>query len=423
MSQTEPDNGWSEMLAGCKRTLARPLADYYLVLAAAAALIGLGLFMVVSASSVISMVEEGSPYAVGLTQIRNALIGLPMIWLFSRMPQRLGILLGWGALAVALVTLTLVILPGTGGMSHADHTAWLSIGPVSMQPSEFAKPALALWSAALFSQPARFRQLDQTKPLLIPYLPIAAIVLGLVLAERDLGTALVVGLIIVLQLWHVGAPGKIMAAVIVPVIAAAAGLVALSDVHRVRVHDFVANLFPSLGWSLQSGSDQPQNAIYALATGGWWGSGLGASRQKWGGLYDGAHNDYILAVMGEELGLFGILLVLGLMFTVIHTAFKIARRSTSPFWRLTASGVAGWLLVQTTINTLMAFGWLPVIGVPFPLVSYGGSALWAGFIGIGLLLAAARHEPAAQEAIEAARQRRRERRRTGLVVAKRGRTK
>jgi len=386
--------------------MARPLADYYMITAVTAALTGIGLFMVLSASSVYAMVTTGNAYTFGRWQLLVAIIGAGVAVVLSHLNQKAYILIGWVAIAVALVLLAITIIPGGPGSAIGGQQAWLKLGFLpKIQPSEFAKAALVVWGAAVFAQPARSRNLDNMKSLLLPYLPVAGLVLGLVLAEKDLGTAVVIGAIIVLQLWFVGAPGKVLAFLIGLGLAGSAGVVLLSTSHRARVVAFLAERFPFLHLTSTATSDQPNNAIYALATGGWWGTGPGASRQKWGGLYNGAHTDYILAVLGEELGLFGVLIVLILLFVLVFTAIQIARRSDRLFWRMAACGVAGWIMVQAGINTLVAFGLLPVIGVPFPFLSYGGSALLACFIGIGVLLAAARHEKDARAELEARRSR------------------
>ena len=143
-------------------------------------------------------------------------------------------------------------------------------------------------------------------------------------------------------------------------------------------------------------SSQPMAALYALASGGWWGLGLGASKQKWGGLKDGAHTDYIFAVIGEELGLFGILLIVAMFALLGWAGLEIAMRSDKMFNRVVAAGITGWFLVQATINIFVVMHLLPVLGVPLPFVSYGGSALIASLMAVGVLLSLARDTPDAR---------------------------
>jgi len=147
-------------------------------------------------------------------------------------------------------------------------------------------------------------------------------------------------------------------------------------------------------------------SIYAFGSGGWWGAGLGASKQKWGRLPE-AHTDFIYAVIGEELGLVGSLVVLVLLLVLAYSGMRIAARAADPFVRLAVVGVLTWLLVQSIINIGAALGVMPITGVPLPLVSYGGSAMVIGLVGVGIILAGARADPAVRAALAARGTRRR----------------
>lgn len=361
-----------------------PLASYYLVMMSCLLLLAVGLLMVLSASSVLSSVKEGNSYYYMIKQCLFLAAGLPMAFALSRCNERILRFLAWPAIILAGILLILVFTPM--GVASYGNRAWLDLGPIRLQPSELAKAALVLWSATVLSN--RRRTLDQPKRLLFPYLVVAALMLGLVLAERDLGTALVLGGIMVMMLWFVGAPASVLAG-ITSVAGLGGALLVVTNEERMR------RIFGFLGAAGGSTSDQPLNAIYALASGGWFGVGLGGSRQKWGGLKNGAQTDYIFAVLGEELGLLGTLTVICLFVVLGYAGFRIALRSTSSFWRLTAAGMTGWLMVQGLINICVAMKMLPVIGLPLPFISYGGSALLANLIAAGILLAAARHEPEA----------------------------
>jgi cell division protein FtsW len=142
--------------------------------------------------------------------------------------------------------------------------------------------------------------------------------------------------------------------------------------------------------------------MMALARGGFWGVGLGGSRQKWGALPE-AHTDFILAVIGEELGLLGTLVVLALFVVLGFAGIRIAMRTREPFVRYAASGITIWLLIQATINIGMVLGLLPVIGIPLPLISYGGSSLLVTLVALGILLNCAKTEPGAKRALAAGR--------------------
>ena len=409
----------SELFANIRVALRQPLADYYLVLVSVGLLTGLGLYEMISASSVLAMVSGLSPYYYGLKQALMIGVGAAFAFVLSRLSRRMLVALAWLAIALAIILLALVVAPVGLGHNSGGNQAWLNLGPVQFQPSEFAKVALVLWSAALFSQPSRIDRLGDMSALLVPYLPVTGLVVGLVVLEKDMGTAVILAVIVVAQLWFAGAPGKLLGGAAAVGAVGAFAMVWTDPVRKSKVVSFLGTLFPFSHLPVTTTSDQPQNAIYALATGGWWGVGPGASRQKWGGLYNGAHTDYILAVLGEELGLFGILVVLALLTTITVTGLRIARRCDSLFWSLAAGGVSTWLFVQAGLNTLVAFGLFPVMGVPFPFVSYGGSAILAALIGVGILLAAARHEPAAQRSLADRRSQTGSRRPTGVVVARR----
>ena len=197
--------------------------------------------------------------------------------------------------------------------------------------------------------------------------------------------------IIFAMLFFVGAPMRVLLALAVPAIGLVTVLIVTSPHRLERVLGFLNGQGTS--------SDQPLNAIYALASGGWWGVGLGASRQKWGGLYNGALTDYVFAVLGEEMGLLGTLAVIGLFMVLGYAGFRVALRCTRPFPRLAAAGMTAWIMIQAIVNIGVAMKMFPVMGVPLPFISYGGSALLANLIAVGVLLACARCEPAAELAL------------------------
>jgi cell division protein FtsW len=278
-----------------------------------------------------------------------------------------------------------------------------------VQPSEFAKLALVLWGADVLARKQRL--LDQPKHLLIPYLPVAGLVILLIVFQGDAGTAAVVIGMVGALLWMIGAPMRIFA-----VLAGlgAAGMTALVLTNPTRMSRFAAFLDPTTG--LQGINHQAKVGVDAIASGGWWGMGLGASRQKWGSLPE-AHSDFIFAVIGEELGLFGSVMVLAMFLVLGYAGIRIALRSDDDFSRYAAAGVTAWFLVQALINLGCVLRLLPIAGVPLPLVSYGGSALLATLAGVGVLLACARDEPGARKVLDA-KAKRRKRRMTAIVSSR-----
>jgi cell division protein FtsW len=212
-------------------------------------------------------------------------------------------------------------------------------------------------------------------------------------------------------LWMIGAPLRIFAALAA---VGAAGMTALVLTSPTRLSRFAAFLNPNSG--LEDVNHQATVGMYAIASGGWWGVGLGASRQKWGTLPE-AHSDFIFAVIGEELGLFGSLMVLAMFLVLGYAGIRIALRSNEAFPRYAAAGVTAWFMVQALVNLGCVLRLLPIAGVPLPLVSYGGSALLSTLAGVGVLLSCARQEPAAR-AVLAARAGLRLRRMTAIVSSR-----
>ncbi|MDT0201256.1 putative lipid II flippase FtsW [Nocardioides sp. AE5] len=388
---TQPPNRIAATLASLRAALDRPLTSYYLLLGASALLLTVGLIMVLSSSSVYSFRESGDSYAVFKRQLTWVAIGLPLAFVVSRMPRAVLRKLTWLGLAGALVLLALTI--GPMGLVRNGQKNWLGLGPIVIQPSEMAKLAVILWASHVYA--VKHRRLDQLGHVLIPVVPGMAAVAALVVWQRDLGTALVVFAIMLAMLWVVGAPGKLFALTFSVIAVGAFYMATTNDNRRGRLLNFIDPFadYHDAGW-------QPAHGLYALSTGGWFGQGIGASQQKWGDLPE-AHTDFIFAVLGEELGLVGTLLVLMLFLTIAFAAIRVASRTQDPFVRYTSFGITVWLLGQMIINVGMVLALLPVIGIPLPLISYGGSALLPSLIALGLLIGFARSEPEAARALAA----------------------
>ena len=270
---------------------------------------------------------------------------------------------------------------------------WLYLGSESfaLQPAEFAKLAMIIWGADLLA--SKQRLLDRPKHLLVPFLPVTGILILLVLFQGDAGTAVVMAAIVVGMLWIVGAPLRVLAALGA---AGVAGVIAIFVTSPVRMRRLAAFLDPTA--DLNGANDQANSGLFAIASGGWWGVGLGGSRQKWGSLPE-AHTDFIFAVLGEEFGLFGSLVVLALFGVLGYAGVRIASRSDDPFSLHAAGGVTCWFMVQGLINLAVVLRLLPIAGVPLPLVSYGGSALIANLLAVGVLIGCARREPEARKVL------------------------
>src|SRR6476659_5709787 len=385
--------GWYVAL---RDALDRPLTSYYLLLGASALLLTIGLIMVLSASSVYSYEQNaGDSYAVVKRQLMWVAIGLPCAWISSRLAQRWIRRLAWPGYFVSVV---LLLLTSFLGVSRNGNQNWLALGPIVIQPSEIAKLALILWAAHVYAN--KDRRLTSTHQIMIPVVPGLLVATGLVVFGHDLGTALVLFAILLGMLWVVGAPARFFAFSISVISVLAIFLATTNKERLARITTFVDpfNDYHTAGW-------QPAHGLYALSSGGVFGQGIGASQQKWGSLPE-AHTDFIFAVLGEELGLVGTLLVIALFVTIAYAAIRVAATTADPFVRYMSFGIVVWLLGQMIINVGMVLALLPVIGIPLPLISYGGSALVPSLVALGLLVGFARREP---EAAAALRQRKRSR--------------
>src|SRR4051794_6241777 len=356
-------------------------------------LVVLGLVMVLSASSVIAYSRSGSSFSIVSKQATWVGIGIPAMFVASRISPRGWRLLGYPLLMFALLLLVAVLVPGVGRSSHGA-TRWIELpAGMQIQPSEPAKLALVLWGADLLTRKEKL--LGDWKHVVVPLVPGTLLIIGLVMLEPDLGTTLVLVAILLALLWVSGAPARIFAALGLAS-AAGAGILALSAPYRLaRLVSFRDPFAHAAGSGYQA-----VHGLYAMASGGWWGVGLGASREKWAYLPN-AYTDYIYAIIGEELGLVGTLAVLGLFALLGYAGIRIAIRSTDRFVQLAATGVTAWLLCQALVNIGYVIGLLPVTGIPLPLVSFGGSALLPTLVALGMLLSFARREPGAAEALAA----------------------
>jgi cell division protein FtsW len=376
--------------------LDRPLTAYYLLIGASVLLLTIGLIMVLSASSVYSFkFHDGDSYAVVKRQLMWVVIGLPCAWLASRVSHQWVRRLAYPAFSISLVLLLLTALVG---VERNGNTNWLGVGPLVIQPSEIAKLSLVIWAAHIYAN--KDRRLGNLHQIMVPVVPGILLATGLVIVGQDLGTALVLFAILIGMLWVVGAPMRFFALVTSMLSVGVLGLAAAKPERFARITTFADPFkdFHETGW-------QPAHGLYAVSSGGIFGQGIGASQQKWGTLPE-AHTDFIFAVLGEELGLVGCLLVVGLFLTIAFAALKVARETADPFVRYASFGIVVWLLGQMIINVGMVLALLPVIGIPLPLVSYGGSSLLPTLAALGLLVGFARREPAAARALAQRRQKR-----------------
>lgn len=369
--------------------------SYYLVGGATLLLLAIGVVMVLSASSITSIGETGNPYGYFLDQAKFALIGLPLMFAASRVPVAWYRRLAWPGLILGMGLQALIFTPLARG--EKGNTNWIFIPGVgqTIQPSEFLKLALALWLGLVLAR--KIALLHRWQHVLIPGLVVSGAALGLVLAGHDLGTVLVMAAVVAGALFVAGVPLRWFGIAGVLGAGAAAFLVVTSENRMQRIMAVFGSECDT-----SAACYQTQHGLWGLGTGGISGVGLGASREKWSYLPE-AHNDYIFAILGEELGLLGTLLVLGLFGALAFGLMRIVRRHQDPFVTIATGGIAAWILGQALINIGVVIGLLPVIGVPLPLVSAGGSALIATLLAMGVVLSFARTEPGAAAALSARR--------------------
>ncbi|PRY17536.1 putative lipid II flippase FtsW [Kineococcus rhizosphaerae] len=378
------------------KLLDSPLATHHVLLGATSVLVVIGLVMVLSSSSVEALTEYGSPYAIFKKQALFAVFGALVLAVASRVPARTWQRLAVPALFASAAFQLLVFVPHVGKVVNGNRN-WIVVGPLSAQPSEAAKITLVLALALALTR--RREVLHEPAKLLGALLAPVGLTIGVVLLTKDLGTALIMMAVVVVMLWVAGIPGRwfLLAGGGAAFVAFLA--VVTSDNRMGRVEDWLSGTSDS-ATAIQGLQWQPVQGKYALASGGWWGLGLGASREKWSWLPE-AHNDFIFAIIGEELGLPGTLTILVLFAVVALMVMRLVKRSEDLYTKLAVSGIGAWILVQAVVNVGVVLSLFPVIGVPLPLISAGGSALVLTLLGIGILLSFARAEPGAPEAIRA----------------------
>ncbi|WP_265523336.1 putative lipid II flippase FtsW [Oerskovia flava] len=370
------------------------VTSYYLLIGATTLLAVIGLVMVLSSSAVTSISDGSSAYGVFLRQAQFALIGVPLMIVATRLPVTFYRRFSWVFLLGALGLQMLVFTPLARG--EGGNTGWVYVAGISFQPAEFAKLALAVWLGAVLGRKQRL--LGSWSHALIPAAPGVLLVFGLVMAGHDLGTALVVALLAAGAFFVAGIDLRLFVGAAVVGAAAIVGFFVVGQAGSNRMERIAS----TYGAACDTANEcyQSQHGLWALGTGGFSGVGLGASREKWNYL-PAAHNDFIFSVIGEELGLLGTLLVLAL-FAVLGLAMsRVVRRHPDPFVKITTAAIACWVVGQAFINIGVVIGLLPVIGIPLPLVSAGGSALIVTLIAMGVVISFARTEPGAAEALAA----------------------
>jgi cell division protein FtsW len=413
LEQETTAGGWSTgWLATLRGILDRPLASYYLLLASVGLLVFIGLVMVFSVTSIDNYATTGSPFTSIAKQVLFAVIGLIAFWVCQRLPVRTFRAVAVPLLIGVFVLMSFVDFMGwlaarralEGQAVQAIHLGpiwvddlWLHVGGVQFQPAELAKIALVVWGADLLVR--KGRAILSWRELLMPLFPVTVVLLVLV-GYNDLGSMICMVVLFAGLLWAAGARlpvfawlGGLMTAGIVALIV----LPAEKDYRLARIKVFFD---PSIDPDAKKGRYQYLRGLWAVADGGWFGVGLGEGHLKWGRLPN-AHNDFIFAIVAEELGVVGCLVVLFLFGMLTYTGLRIARRVEDPFRRLVAAAITIWFVGQAIINIGGVVGLMPITGLPLPFISDGGSALVVALGAAGILTSAARAEPDCARAMHA----------------------
>ena len=351
-------------------------------------LVGIGLIMVLSSSSITSYLGDQGFFGGFWRQASYALIGVPLMLVAARFPVSFWKRWAWWFLGLGVALQLLVFTPL--GVEVYGNRNWIQIGGFGGQPSELLKLALLVWIGTVLV--SKERLLGQVKHELIPIvLPGALIALGLVIAGRDLGTAMIMGAAVLGAMVFGGLSWKSIGLTVAGGAAAVLVLVISSPNRMLRLLGFADGHtdYSGSGW-------QPLHGLWALAGGGLFGVGLGGSKAKWSWL-PAADNDYIFAIIGEELGMIGALLVIALYVALAAVMLRAIGRARDRFGKAVIGGVMVWIVGQAFVNIGVVIGVLPVLGVPLPLISAGGTALIACLLAIGVVISIARDGDAHQD--------------------------
>jgi cell division protein FtsW len=359
-----------------KETLATAGSDrgVTLLVAATASLLVVGLAMVLSASSVSAYDRFGSSFLFFNRHVVYAAIGVGVGVITSRMRYA-----AWERLSAP----GLVLHPAAGTVAGGS-SRWIAVGPITVQPSEFAKLAVVAFGATLLAR--RWKRIHSLRSLALPLLPIVGVVCGLILLQPDLGTAVIIGGTVFALLFVAGARIRHLAVGGGAALGIGFAAIYAEGYRWARLVSFTNP------WADPHGNGyQTIQSFIGLGSGGLFGVGLGAGRQKWLSLPN-AHTDFIYAIFGEELGLIGALFVLVLFGVFLYAGARIAVQAPDALGRLLAAGITAWIGLQAVVNLGAVTGLLPITGVPLPFVSFGGSSLVVSLAAVGVLVSVA-HGP------------------------------
>ncbi|MGP9725091.1 peptidoglycan glycosyltransferase FtsW [Corynebacterium sp. AOP40-9SA-29] len=390
---TRTESPWQGIRERGRRVLATPQFNYKVIMSVTAILVLIGLTMVLSSSMVTSIDSDTGVFGEFMKQAVVVAAGLVGMWFFLRITPSTVRNLSVVFLAISLVLLILVLIPGIGvGGTEVGSNSWIRFAGIGIQPSEVAKFSLAVWGAAVVA--ARSRVSNSARFVLNPFFVVCAVILGLVLLQDDLGMMLSLAAVVAAMLFFAGVSTMALMSVV-----AAAGVVfviySLQHTFRsARFSSWTETFTLSFNDATSRGATfQSRQGILSLSDGGLLGQGLGQSRAKWLYLPEAA-NDFVFAILGEELGLLGAGLVVILFGVLAWFGIRTATAQTDPFLRLLAAALTMGITVQAFYNMGYVVGLFPMTGVQLPLISAGGSSAVVTLASLGLLANIARHEPA-----------------------------
>jgi len=360
-----------------------PPTAFYIITVVVTVFTMLGLVMVLSATSISQFHQGNSPWRLFNRQLMWAVLGVIGMWFAMRAPTRRWRRLVNPALSVCCGLMLLPFMPGIGDQVNGAN-AWVALGPINFQPSEFLKLAVLLASANLLAK--RHTEMHDLRRTVLPVLALAVVGALLCLAQNDLGSAIVLGSIVFAVAFIAGSP-------LLPMVAAGAvgGVGALAFVMSSPRREARFTAFMNIAAHKDHLSYQTYQAMIAMAQGGFTGSGVGRGENKLGEFLPLAHSDFIFAVIAEELGMIGVVAVLGGFMVLAYAGVQVAMATHDRFHQLMAGGIVSWLVVQTLINVGGVTGLMPVTGLTLPFFSAGGSSLFVTLTATGLLLNVARN--------------------------------
>lgn len=340
-------------------------------------LVGIGIVMVYSASSAVAARNHGSEYFFLIKQALYATIGIVALVIFSHVPFRIYRLLTYPLLFLALALLLAVLISGLG-LSAGGSQRWLQVGPLSFQPVEAARLALIIYLA--YSLSKKQDALNIINIGLVPHIIVLLLFIILLSLQPDFGSVVLFGALTWVMMFVGGVPLRYLLTTL---------LLLLPPVYFFMIHaDYRVKRLASFlnPWQYPAGEGyQIIHSLMAFGTGGLWGTGIGNGYQKLFYLPE-PHTDFIFAVIGEELGFWGVLLVLGLYGIVLWRGMRIASNCDDLFGMLMAMGITFALALQVSVNLGVALGLLPTKGLTLPFLSYGGTSLVLNMACIGILM-------------------------------------